>query len=185
MFTFWQTCWYFNTFSNESQQKTTKKAPFLVILLAPHELGARRCVPPQVANLRNLEPGKLVRGAQPNGSKESHLVLIPLPDVSRLYAKMYQTTKSPSKQKIPLISETCAQGIRGCNIFCANSCQPRQIGVAGISPVKFVANKTKSAKSIGIEVTAESMRRLRNWPVIIGRISFKIYSPPHKIRITG
>jgi len=35
---------------------------FFPILPAPHELGARRCVPPQVANLRNLERGKLVRG---------------------------------------------------------------------------------------------------------------------------
>jgi len=37
----------------------------LVILPDPHELGACRRFPPQVANLRNLERGKLVRGAQP------------------------------------------------------------------------------------------------------------------------
>ncbi len=44
--------------SSKSQVKLSTDAA----LPAPHELGARRCVPPQVANLRNLERGKLVRG---------------------------------------------------------------------------------------------------------------------------
>ena len=37
----------------------------------------------------------------------------------------------------------------------------------------------------GNEVKAESVRRLQDWLVIIGKMSFTIYSPRYKIRIIG
>jgi|GEM_PF-4390164 len=40
------------------------------ILLAPHEIGSYRRVPPQVANLRNLVRGNLVRGHCERGAAE-------------------------------------------------------------------------------------------------------------------
>jgi hypothetical protein len=49
-------------FRTKVNKKRPKRHLFWVILPAPHELGSCRCVPPQVANLRNLERGKLVRG---------------------------------------------------------------------------------------------------------------------------
>jgi len=52
MFAFWLTCGYFNSASNNSQQKNDKKELFLVILPAPHEIGP--CC-------------NLVRGASPKG----------------------------------------------------------------------------------------------------------------------
>jgi len=35
------------------------------------------------------------------------------------------------------------------------------------------------------EIKTESIRRLQDWPVIIGKMSFTIYSPRYKIQVTG